>query len=67
MKITGKSVLKNEKRNGLKNPKIRIEKELAEYYRRALSRITDDIAVLYGRYAKDNNLTYTEASKSVNG
>ena len=46
-----------------KKSKGTIEKELAEYYRRALSRITDDIAVLYGRYAKDNNLTYTEASK----
>lgn len=47
----------------IKKSKDTIEKELAEYYRRALSRITDDIAVLYGRYAKDNNLTYTEASK----
>lgn len=46
-----------------KKSKGTIERELAEYYRRALSRITDDIAVLYGRYAKDNNLTYTEASK----
>lgn len=47
----------------IKKSKDTIEKELAEYYRRALSRITDDIAVLYARYAKDNNLTYTEASK----
>lgn len=46
-----------------KKSKDTIEKELADYYRQALSRITDDIAVLYGRYAKDNNLTYTEASK----
>ena len=46
-----------------KKSKDTIEKELAEYYRRALSRITDDIAILYGRYAKDNNLTYAEASK----
>lgn len=50
-----------------KKSKGTIEKELAEYYRRALSRITDDIAVLYGRYAKDNNLTYTEASKLLTG
>lgn len=51
----------------IKKSKDTIEKELAEYYRRALSRITDDIAVLYGRYAKDNNLTYTEASKLLTG
>lgn len=50
-----------------KKSKGTIEKELAEYYRRALSRITDDIAVLYGRYAKDNNLTYAEASKLLTG
>ena len=46
-----------------KKSKDTIEKELAEYYEQALSRITDDIAVLYGRYAKDNNLTYAEANK----
>lgn len=51
----------------IKKSKDTIEKELAEYYRRALSRITDDIAVLYGRYAKDNNLTYAEASKLLTG
>lgn len=46
-----------------KKSKGTIEKELAEYYGQALSRIIDDIAVLYGRYAKDNNLTYAEANK----
>lgn len=46
-----------------KKSKGTIEKELAEYYWQALSRIIDDIAVLYGRYAKDNNLTYAEANK----
>lgn len=51
----------------IKKSKDTIEKELADYYRQALSRITDDIAVLYGRYAKDNNLTYTEASKLLTG
>lgn len=46
-----------------KKSKGTIEKELANYYKQALLCIEDDIAVLYGRYAKDNNLTYTEASK----
>lgn len=50
-----------------KKSKDTIEKELADYYRQALSRITDDIAILYGRYAKDNNLTYAEASKLLTG
>lgn len=46
-----------------KKSKDTIEKELAQYYEQALSRINDDIAALYGRYAKDNNLTYAEANK----
>ena len=50
-----------------KKSKDTIEKELAQYYEQALSRIADDIAVLYGKYAKDNNLTYTEASKLLTG
>lgn len=50
-----------------KKSKDTIEKELAEYYGQALSRINDDIAVLYGRYAKDNNLTYAEANKLLMG
>ena len=50
-----------------KKSKDTIEKELAKYYGQALSRINDDIAVLYGRYAKDNNLTYAEASKLLTG
>lgn len=44
-----------------------IEKELAKYYEQALSRIEDDIAILYGKYAKDNNLTYAEATKLLTG
>lgn len=40
-----------------------IEKELAKYYQQALFSIEDDIAILYGKYAKDNNLTYAEANK----
>ena len=50
-----------------KKSKDTIEKELADYYRQALSHITDDIAILYGRYAKDNNLTYAETSKLLTG
>lgn len=42
-----------------------IEKELAKYYQQALFSIEDDIAILYGKYAKDNNLTYAEASKML--
>lgn len=42
-----------------------IERELANYYKQALLRIEDDIAVLYGRFAKDNKLTYAEASKML--
>ena len=48
-----------------KKSKGTIEKELANYYKQALLRIEDDIAILYGKYAKDNNLTYAEASKML--
>lgn len=48
-----------------KKSKDTIEKELANYYEQALLRIEDDIAVLYGKYGKDNNLTYIEASKML--
>lgn len=48
-----------------KKSKGTIEKELANYYKQALLRIEDDIAVLYGRFAKDNKLTYAEASKML--
>lgn len=44
-----------------------IEKELVQYYEQVLSRITDDIASLYGKYVKDNKLTYNEASKLLTG
>ncbi|WP_270369439.1 minor capsid protein [Megamonas funiformis] len=48
-----------------KKSKGTIERELANYYKQALLRIEDDIAVLYGRFAKDNKLTYAEASKML--
>ena len=44
-----------------------VEKELADYYERALARIEKDIAVLFGRYAKDNQVTYAEAVKLLTG
>lgn len=48
-----------------KKSKGTIERELANYYKQALLRIEDDIAVLYGRFTKDNKLTYAEASKML--
>lgn len=48
-----------------KKSKGTIERELANYYKQALLRIEDDIAILYGRFAKDNKLTYAEASKML--
>ena len=44
-----------------------IEKDLAVYYEAALSRIRDDIAVLYARYAADNELDIDVARKLING
>ncbi|MCI1750921.1 MAG: minor capsid protein [Megasphaera cerevisiae] len=45
-----------------------IEKELARYYLDSLGRIQTDIAALYGRFAKDNELSsITEARKLITG
>lgn len=44
-----------------------IDKELAAYYMDSLGRIQTDIAALYGRFAKDNQLTATEARKLLKG
>lgn len=44
-----------------------IERELASYYRASLGRIQTDIAALYGRFAKDNELTMAEARKLLKG
>ena len=50
-----------------KKAKNTIEKELAKYYEQALSHIQDDIAILFGRYAKDNALSLQEATKLLSG
>ena len=44
-----------------------IEKQLADYYQKALSAIKDDILKLYGTFAKDNDLDFSEAKKLLNG
>ena len=48
-----------------KKSKGTIERELANYYKQALLRIEDDIAVLYGRFAKDNKLTMLKLVKCL--
>jgi SPP1 gp7 family putative phage head morphogenesis protein len=44
-----------------------IELELAKAYRDALGKIQTEIAALYGRYAKDNQLTIADARKLLMG
>lgn len=44
-----------------------IELELAKAYRDALGKIQTEIAALYGRYAKDNQLTVADARKLLMG
>lgn len=44
-----------------------IERELANYYKQALEAILDDIAALYGRFAKDNKLSVQEAETLLKG
>lgn len=44
-----------------------IEKDLARYYEKALADIQKEIAVLYGRYAKDNKLGLKEAHALLTG
>lgn len=44
-----------------------LEIELAKAYRAAAEGINDDIAKLYGKYAKDNALSYTDAMRYING
>lgn len=52
-------------KKGLKDIKI-IEKELKREYKKAMDAISKEIAFLMSKYAKDNNLTYDEASKLLN-
>ena len=44
-----------------------IEKELQALYEDALDAIQDDIAALYGRFAKDNELSVVEAMRLLQG
>ena len=44
-----------------------IEQELTSLYEDALEGIQDDIAVLYGRFAKDNNLSIGDAMALLQG
>lgn len=41
----------------------KVEKLLKKYYRNALDGISKEVAFLFSKYAKDNNLTYHEAQK----
>lgn len=42
---------------------VKVEKLLKKYYRNALDGISKEVAFLFSKYAKDNNLTYHEAQK----
>ena len=44
-----------------------IERELASYFRESLKEIEDDIAALYGKFARDNVLSYSEARRLIRG
>lgn len=44
-----------------------IEKLMGKYYRESLSKIRDDIAILYARFAADNELTMEEARQLLKG
>ena len=44
-----------------------LERELARYFRESLSEIEKDIAALYGKYMKDNALSYREARRLIRG
>ena len=44
-----------------------LERELAKYFRESLSEIAEDIEALYGKYARDNQLSYREAGRLIRG
>ena len=52
-------------KKGLKDLK-KIEKELVEEYKRAMNEIGKEISNLFYKYAKDNNLSYSDAKKYLN-
>ena len=52
-------------KKGLKDLK-KIEKELVDEYKRAMNEIGKEISNLFYKYAKDNNLSYSDAKKYLN-
>lgn len=53
-------------KKGLKDLK-KIEKELVKEYKEAMNEIGKEISNLFYKYAKDNNLSYKDAQKLLNG
>ena len=53
-------------KKGLKDLK-KIEKELAKEYKKAMDNIGKEISNLFYKYADDNNLSYKDAQKLLNG
>ena len=53
-------------KKGLKDLK-KIEKELVDEYKKAMNEIGKEISNLFYKYAKDNNLSYSDARKYLNG
>ena len=52
-------------KKGLKDLK-KIEKELVNEYKKAMNEIGKEISNLFYKYAKDNNLSYSDARKYLN-
>ena len=52
-------------KKGLKDLK-KIEKELVDEYKKAMNEIGKEISNLFYKYAKDNNLSYSDAKKYLN-
>lgn len=52
-------------KKGLKDLK-KIERELVDEYKKAMSEIGKEISNLFYKYAKDNNLSYSDAKKYLN-
>ena len=52
-------------KKGLKDLK-KIEKELVEEYKKAMNEIGKEISNLFYKYAKDNNLSFSDAKKYLN-
>ena len=53
-------------KKGLKDIK-KIERELLKSYKEAMNEIGKEISNLFYKYAKDNNLSYSDAQKLLNG